>query len=424
MKKITLLIIPALICGAVFTNCDSEGNIVDSEKIRLLCAHPLSTIEDSKVHLKWGLSMISYISLPYEIVEPDKIEIYISENEKSNFKKIGELENGGDYSYTVDKLQNGKPYFFYLVSKKSGFFPLNSDTIMVVPNKKKEFEILQTCEELHVPRLSNVSLAQQKNKIAYVDRYYSWDGGNNCCMTVSVLISNIDGTEKELVEINSNRPSWSPANDKIAFHYDAIQNVGWIPAQIALYDCETKSITQLTNDNYYNYSPVFSENGEFLLFQSSRNTPGTYETNIWLMDLKTNDLFQITDISRSSLSTVERPCWIDHDRFLFHGVSPEGDYKLFESSVSKKQINKLFDSQWNDYTPSISPDYKRVAFISNRSGTSQVWIYHFDLKTYSQITGYSMDESVEQTWNKIEWMDKTTILFTLNDNQLIKLKVE
>jgi len=424
MKRITLLIIPTLTCGIVFNSCDSGGNIVDTENIHLMCARPISFIEDSKVLLKWGPSMIPYILLPYEIAEPDKIDIYISENVKSNFKKIADLENGGDFSYTVDKLLNGKPYYFYLVSKKIGFSPLNSDTIMVVPNKKKEFEILQTCEESHMSRLSNVSLAKQKNKIAYVDRFYSWNGGTNCCMSVSVLISNIDGTEKELVEINSNSPSWSPENDKIAFHFDAIQNVGWIPAQIALYDCETKSVTQITHDDFYNYSPVFSDNGELLLFQSSRNTLGTYETNIWLMNLKTNDLFQITDISQSSLTTVERPCWIDNDRFLFHGVSLDGDYKLFESSISKKQINKLFDSQWNDYIPSISPDDKRVAFISNRSGTNQVWIYHFDRKTYSQITGYSMHESVEHTWNKIEWIDKTTILFTLNDNQLIKQKIE
>jgi len=424
MKRIVSLFITALICGVAFTNCDSEGYIVDSEKFRLWCAHPQGTIEDSKVFLKWGPVMYPHILLPYEIVEPDRIDIYISENEKSNFKKIVELQNGGDYSFAVDKLQNGKPYFFYLVSKKNGFIPLNSDTIMVVPNKKKEFEILQTCDEMHIPRLSNVSIAHQKNKLAYVDRYYSWDGGSNCCMAVAVLISNIDGSEKELIKINSNSPNWSPANDKIVFHFDGIQNAGWLPAQIAMYDCETKSITQLTNDNYFNYSPVFSSNGELILFQSSRNTPGTYETNIWLMNLKTRDLFQVTDISQSSLSTAERPCWIGNDQFLFHGVSLKGDYKLFESSVSKKKINKLFDSQWNDYAPSISPDHKRVAFFSNRSGTCQVWVYHIDRRTYSQISGYSIDESVEQTWNKIEWMNNTNILFTLNDNQLVKQAVE
>ena len=401
-----------------------QDDMVDTEKFRLWCVNPISTIDDGKVHLKWESVMKYAILLPYEIVQPDKIEIYISENEKSNFQKLIEFEYDGSFLYIVDKLQNGKPYFFYSVSKKKGFTPLHSDTIMAVPNIRKRFEILQKSDEEHVPRLSNVSIAHQKNKIVYVDCYYSWNDGNN--MAKSILISNIDGSEKELVKINSDSPRWSPENDKIAFHFNGVHNVGWFPEQIAMYDYETKSITQLTNDNYFNYSPVFSKNGELLLFQSSKNTPGTYETNIWLMNLKTNQTFQITDISKTSLRTVERPCWIDNDRFLFHGAYSEGKnrYQLFESSVSKKQITKIFESKWNDYNPSISPDQKKIAFISNRSGFNQVWVYHNDSKSFSQITGYSNNESLIYEWSSIEWMDSSTIVFTINGNQLVKQIVE
>jgi len=244
-------------------------------------------------------------------------------------------------------------------------------------------------------------------------------------MEQAIFIANMDGSGKELVKIDGNNPSWSPANDKIVFHFDGIQNVGWIPAQIAMYDCKTKSITQLTDDNYYNYSPVYSKNGESLLFQSSKNTPGTYETNIWMMNLKTHQTFQITDISKTPLKTVERPCWIDNDRFLFHVAYSEGrnQYQLFESSVSKKQITKIFESKWNDYNPSISPYQKKIAFISDRSGFNQVWVYHIDSRTFSQITGYSNGESLTYGWSKIEWLDNSTLVFTINENQLVKQKV-
>ena len=90
-------------------------------------------------------------------------------------------------------------------------------------------------------------------------------------------------------------------------------------------------------------------------------------------------------------------------------------------------MSKVFESQWNDYTPSISPDQKKIAFISNRSRTNQVWIYDIDNKTYSQITGYSNDEygeSVEPTWNTIQWLDNSTITFTINDNQFVKQRIE
>jgi len=410
---------------AIFFNCEHE-KMADTEKFRMWCASPIATIDDGKVHLKWGGGMYDYLLRPYEIVEPDKIDVYISENGMSNFRKLVELENDGSYSYTVEKLQNGKPCYIYFVSKKKGFKSLSSDAIMVIPNKKTAFEILQKCEEEHIPRLSNVSIAHQKNKIAYVDKYYYWEEGSNCCMEVSIFISNMDDSEKELVRINGYSPSWSPANDKIVFHFDATHNIGIFPAQIAMYDCETKTITQLTHDNYYNYAPVFSKNTNSLLFQSSQNTPGTYETNIWLMDMQTHQTSQITDISKTSLRTVERPCWIDNDRFLFHGAYSEekNQYQLFESSVSKKQISQIFESQWNDYNPSISPDQKKIAFISNRSGMNQVWIYHINSKTFSQITGYSDNESVEPVWNNIDWLDTSTIVYAINENQLVKQSVE
>jgi len=199
-----------------------------------------------------------------------------------------------------------------------------------------------------------------------------------------LITNNTDGFPNS----NGYNPRWSPTNDKIVFHFDGITNVGWIPAQIAMYDFETGSITRLTEDSYYNYSPVFSKNGEYLLYQSSKNTPGTYETNIWFMDLRTLESFQITDVSKTSLRTVERPNWIDNDRFLFHGIYPgfREHHQIFESSVSKKQITKVFESRWSDYTPSISPDQTKIAFISNRSRTHQVWIYHIASKTYTQLT--------------------------------------
>ena len=404
----------------------SQGGSMDTDSLRIWCANPIAYIDDGKVKLIWGPVYTELILRPYEIIKPDTIDIYISENDMLNFQKIAEVKNGGSYSYTVNELQNGKQYFFFSVSKKIGFEPLYSDTTMAIPNKKKGFEILQKSDQEHISNLSNVSFAHKKNKIAYVDNYYYWNGGSNCCMATSVLISNIDGSEKELVKINSYNPSWSPENDKIVFFFDGIHNVGWIPAQIAMYDCKTKSITQLTNDNYDNYSPVFSKNGESILFHSSKNTPGTYNTSIWLMNLKTLESFQVTDISKASLITAERPCWIDDDRFLFQGAYNEEKslYQLFESSVSKGQITKVFDSKWNDYNASASPDQNKIAFISKRSGLNQVWVYFINSKTFLQISGYSESESVEPGWNSIEWLDNSTIIYTIHGSKLVKQKIE
>lgn len=424
-KCIAILLILAGGASCSDDNASSDDNVSsdDNEKYVMWTPCPIATIDDGAVQLNWlNYSIYNKILLPFEWVSPDKFDIYISESETSKFRKLIELKNDESYSYTSDKLQNGKPYLFYVVSKKNGFKSLYSDTVMAVPNKRKEFEILQISNDL-VHTLWNVSIARQKNKIAYVDQYI-WDctaSANGLCMDHSVFISNIDGSEKELVGISGRNPHWSPANDKIVYWSEK----GHVQT-IELYDCETKSNTRLTVGNDRNLAPVFSGNGEFLLFQSSKNAPDKYTTNIWLFNLKTFDSFQITDISKTSLRTVEYPYCIDNDRFLFHGIYPGEKYQLFESSVSKKQINKVFSSKWNDCTPSISPDQTKIAFISDRTRIYQIWIYHIVSKTYSQITGYSNGESIGQYTN-IEWVDNSTIMYTIYSNeglQLVKQRVE
>ena len=434
--KSKIFLLALVICAYC---CSSEQeDMVGTEKFRLWRACPISTIDDGKVHLKWGPVMERgpYCPTCPKDVDADIIEIYFSENEMSNFRKVIELKNGGDYSYVVDRLQNSKSYFFYLVSKKKGFVSLISDTIMAVPNKRKGFEILQTSDPEHTPRLSSVSIALQKNKIVYVDHYYTYSCPQwGTCMSTVIFMSNTDGSERELITNNTDgfphsngyNPRWSPTNDKIVFHFDGISNVGWIPAQIAMYDFDTECITRLTEDNNYNYSPVFSKSGEYLLYQSSKNTLATYETDIWFMNLKTLESFQITDVSKTSLRTVERPNWIDNDRFLFHGIYHGEKYQLFESSVSNKQITKVIESKWNDYTPSVSPDQTKIAFVSNRSRIPQIWIYHVVNKTYIQLTGYIDTEESVNPNNHIEWLDNSTIMFSLGSSQgfqLVKQKIE
>ena len=395
-----------VLCLAMLFGCKQEN----TEKSIIWYECPIIIIDDSKVHLKWQpVPFYYHLISGYEYVEPDKVDIYISKNDMSNFQKLIELNYDKHGSYTVDNLQNNSPYFFFAVAKKKGLESWYSDTIMAIPNKRKEFEILQTSDEAKMSRISNFSISHQKNKMAYVDTYQ-----------YSILISNMDGSGKELVNVKSNSPSWSPTNDKIVYHSNGNHDVTWRHAQIVMYDYETKSITLLTDDDYYNYYPIFSKNGELLLFLLNKNTSSTYEANIYLMNLKTLESFQITDISKTSVRWVGGLSWIDNDQFLFHGNS-EGKYRLFESSVSEKQITTIFESKWNDYSPSISPDQKKIAFISNRSGMSQVWIYHTDSKTFSQITGYSKSES---TWSNIEWLDNSTIVFTINDIQLVKQRVE
>ncbi len=419
MKKKIILSLFLLILG-----CEKDETLINDGTV-IWRTNPVALIGNSQIQLNWlNYSFSDLVLLPYTCVDPDNFEIYISTKAADNFTKLVELKNDGRYSYNVENLSNGQAYYFYVVSKKKRYNSLISDTIMAVPNQKTDSENLISFSNSH--SVTSVALASKINKIAYVDKFYAWNGGSNCCMAVSVLISNLDGTDSKLLDINSSEPCWSPNSDKIVFRSENGETNGenGMPSQIALFDYETNEITKLTSGTASNYAPVFSENGDLILYQSNKTSQNKNLTDIWMINLKTSETTQITDIANTNLIGAGRPNWIDNEKFLFHGIGRDYKYQIYEYSVNDKLVSQLFVSDWNDYSPSISPDNKKIAFISDRSGSNQIWLYSLENKSLKQLTGFSENEYVDNSWNKIEWFDNLYILFTFNDNKLMKLKTE
>jgi Tol biopolymer transport system component len=405
-------------------SCEKNENLIDGSTV-IWGPNPVAVIDNNQILLNWlNISIFNDVLLPYTYVEPDIFEIYISKGTADNFTRLIEIYNDGDYSYQIENLTNGQSYYFYVVSKKKNYSAVYSDTIMAIPNQQTNSENLITFGNSHT--ITSVSLAPQKDKIAYVDKSYSWEDGENCCKTVAVMTSNLDGSETELLEINAFEPCWSPNNMLIAFRTEngEINRGNGMPSQIALFDYDTKTISKLTNDTIYNYAPVFSENGDLILYQSSKNSPSTYSTNIWLMNLNTSEAIQVTDIVSMNLRDVGRPNWSGNDHFLFHGIGQDYKAQIYESSVTLKQVKRKILSDWNDYCPSVSPDKKNIAFISDRSGDNQIWLYSNENKSLRQLTGFPSLGGVDRWWNRIVWLNDSNILFTLWDNELIKLSIE
>lgn len=414
MKKSLIIGLILLIIG-----CEKDETLIDNG-IVIWRPMPVATIDHSQIQLNWlNYSIFYYVGLPFTYVSPDYFEIYISKGKPNGFKKLVEVKNDGSYSYKIENLENGQFYYFYVISKKKHYSSLVSDTIMAIPNPQPLTETLITTANSHT--ISSVSLAKNKNKIAFVDKFYSWNGGENCCMAVAILTSNMNGSGTELIKVNAYQPYWSPNNDKIVFRSESIG------MQIAVYDIETKNITELTDWHGEKYAPVFSKNGEIILFESPKNSnvtfPGDTPSNIWMINSNTKETKQITDISKLNLRKAGRPNWIDNDRFLFNGTGIDYKSQIYESSITKMNVTRKLESDWNDYCPSVSPDNKNIAFISDRSGSNQIWLYSTETGSLKQITGFSSMGNIDRWWNRIEWLDNSNIIFTINDNQLIKLRI-
>jgi hypothetical protein len=414
-----------LIIGLIIVLFGCDKNETDTEGKAIWKPNPRALLKDSEVQLDWlDYSVYEKIMLPYEIVDPDKFEIYISRNDFPNFTKLTELDNDKKYSYTVSGLENNKPVYFYMTSMKKGFKKLVSDTIMVIPNKEIDPVDLAVQKNNHT--ILSVSKAHSLDKIAYVDKYYSWNRDENCCMAASVLITNSNGSQSELVDINAYEPCWSPDDTKIVFRTEnnEVNLSSGIPSQIALFDYSSKSITKLTNDTVFNYAPVFSKNGKLVLYQSTKGVSDFHSTTIWLINLTTLEKTQLTNLGNYDLINFGRPNWIDNESYIFHATKQNTKNQIFKSRINSNTIEKVIGSQWNDFCPSISPNEKIIAFISDRSGSNQVWVYNFETKKYKQITGYTDDVNINEFWARIEWIDNQTITFTLNETRFIRQRIE
>lgn len=415
MKKIIIL--------SLFISLFScEKNPTDNTNGKeLWIPNPVAVIGDGEVRLNWPNFYTYYkMIIGDEWVEPDKFEIYITTDKSSHFEKLAVLRNDKSYTYTIKNLNNNQPYYFYMTSLKSGYLKRTSDTIMAVPGEKKLSVNLIVKEDNE--NISSISIGQNHQKIAYVDKNFTWNGGDNCCMAIALFISDYDGSNSELLDTNASDPCWSPDGNKIVFRTEKYRNSGISPAQIALYDYSSKEIVNIINDTLFNYNPVFSDNGEMILYLAAVN--GGYYPEIWWMNITTFEKRQLTGIESSGLRSFGRPSWIDNQDYIFHAMDKNYKNQIYRSSINSSQIDKMIDSDWSDFYPIISPDKTKIAFISNRSGSNQVWIYYINNGNYKQITGYNKEDNISEYWDRIEWFDDQNIFFTMHETMLVKQKIE
>ncbi len=397
-------------------SCKKEEKIPAGTKLR--GPFLISLIGDEKVTLTYFSQYIPDLFSTYKLVDPDYFDIYESEGQLNNFKEVIKLKNNNIYSYTLDGLNNGTTYYFYVVGEKEGYKPLSSGTIMIIPNQKLTFDTLVTISNNHT--ISSVSFSPVTNKIAYVDKNYAWNGGTNCCMAESIIISSTDNQDSELLATFSYDPNWSSNGDTIVFAEET-QGHGYY-SQIAVYDLNSKAITKLTNDTTYYYNPSFSPSDDKILYQSNKNRPDINSTNIWMMDLGTFNTKLIIDLSKTNFANVSRPVWMDENDFIFQGTT-NSQTSIFKYSIQTNGIEPLIESKWNDYNPAISPNADQIAFISERSGSEQLWLYNLQTKEYKQLTGYDDNEYFDGNWTKINWMNNNQLLFTFGENTLTQVSL-
>ena len=138
---------------------------------------------------------------------------------------------------------------------------------------------------------------------------------------------------------------WSPKGDAIAF-------VGNTTSQsdIFVYNLKTKKVVNLTDDIYSDERPAWSPDGKKIYFSSDRGEVVTHDS---------------TDIR-------------------FHDYN---SYDIFSIDVATRDIERL--TEWprsNQGSPVVSPDGKKILFVSDRNGINNIYMLNLETKKWRPIT--------------------------------------
>ncbi|MDX2152149.1 MAG: protein kinase [Bryobacteraceae bacterium] len=258
-----------------------------------------------------------------------------------------------------------------------------------------------------------------------------------------LYVVNVETQERRLVTAKLDdcvQPHWSPHGDRIACwgYIKANRDIWSVPAAGG-------EPVPVTSDLAFDWSPVWSPDGRYSYFSSDRGgsmnlwrvrveersgrpmaapelftTPSLYSSQLsFSQDGRRMAYVQSTidsnlnragfDGSRSAAVGQPTPVTRDSIRKTQVNASPDGRWLAFASVGTQDDLfvirtdgtglRQLTDDAARDRMPAWSPDGKRLAFYSDRSGTHQVWIMNADGSGLRQLTNYRNQNVMTPLWS-------------------------
>ncbi|MDL2245577.1 hypothetical protein LJC54_08790 [Parabacteroides sp. OttesenSCG-928-J18] len=423
MKKSCLIAV--VLSVLLFSACDNDFDFDDPEhnsgKLRTVRMEK-TTIGDGQVIVAWGYNNqytqdINTKCIMLPDLEPEKFTLYQSFDPDKDFTKVVEFTNRKDpyFEHTIKGLENGKPVYFYVESSRKKYDSEVSLTIMVIPNPEVQSQLIfkesATSDLIDLLRYCPVN-----NKVAYNTRL-------NILNKRQLIVVNLDGSGKELVHNNRSLYDicWSSDGNMIVYS-TMIGN----DKAILVYDLTTKEESILfTLPDKYVFNLAISPDSKKILCTSLENTE-EWKYSIRMLDLETKELTTI--LKRDDYNSLESIDWINNEEFIFEARESIDYYRayscIYRASINSDKCENIIRSQWLDTDISLSPDKKRMAFTSTRSGSTQLWVYDIEKKQFNQLTGFDVNQRDAYGISRPGWIDNQTIHYLENARNIRTLSID
>jgi serine/threonine-protein kinase len=179
-----------------------------------------------------------------------------------------------------------------------------------------------------------------------------------------------DGSTTPLLEkpLPYSRPRLSPDGTRLAMDYGATNPT----ADIWIHDLERGATTRLTFTNITDMAPIWSPDGEHIIFGSLR------DASVPNLHRKAADGSGEAERLTESIA-AQFPCSVSPDGkwLIFQEEAPRSGWDLFVMNLESGETELYLSTDFSEGAAEFSPDGRWVAYNSNESGRYEVYVRPF-----------------------------------------------
>jgi TolB protein len=144
------------------------------------------------------------------------------------------------------------------------------------------------------------------------------------------------------------------------------------------------------------YQPFFSWQCDKLALVKA--DLATTSHNIWTMDADGKNQEQATAGEGFFTLPAFSP---DQKKLVMTAATNTDDYEIYTLDLTDKTLSRLTQEPGLDTHAKFSPDGENIVFVSNRSGSQQVWIMDKNGRNLKQLTS-GPEECVAPVWGRVD----------------------
>lgn len=176
------------------------------------------------------------------------------------------------------------------------------------------------------------------------------------------------------------RPVWSPDGEKLLFTRNLGESI-----QVIVCDADGKNEKRLFENQYPRMDAVFSPDGKRIAFTWDKVSPGQGDMELYLAD-GDGENPQPLFVTEGKLSHEEWASWSPDSKWIACTSTKHENVELYLIKADGTEKERLTSDPAFDAHPSFSPDGKQIAFATNRWGDFEIAVYNLSTSLITRLT--------------------------------------